>query len=708
MSCEIMPLPNRASCWLAQIQVRYHARMTQPAPPLAASKPYVLHEHGRTRTDDYFWLRERDNPDVFAYLSAENAYTEAMMAHTAALRATLFEEMRGRIQETDLDVPEQIDEYFYYSRTETGQQYAIHCRKRGTLDAPEEVLLDENALAQGHAYFRLGAYEVSPDHRWLAYSIDFDGDEVYTLCFLNLASGTLAQERISNTYYGAEWASDSRTIVYTTLDHAKRAYRAYRHTLGDDPAQDGLIYEEADEIFHLQVRKTADKRYILIGSNASDTSDVRYIDAHALERPWRLIELRQPNVEYSVDHVGQRWFINTNADRAINFKLMTAPTDTPARAQWQEAVPHRPDVYLEYVVLFKDYIARVERTGGLRRIRITGLDGQCERDITFPDPAYAVWPQRPEMFGTQTLRFTYQSPITPDQVIDYDLSNGTWRVRKTKQIPSGFDRACYVTERIEAAAPDGTRVPISVVYRRGARDGGPAPVMLYGYGAYGIVLDPGFDTRRLSLIDRGVIFAIAHVRGGAEMGRPWYDDGKLLHKKNTFTDFLACAEHLVTQGYTAPDKLAIRGGSAGGLLVGAATAMRPELFRAVIADVPFVDVVNTMFDLSIPLTAGELKEWGDPRDKTFYDYMLSYSPYDNIHARAYPSLLITAGLNDPRVQYWEPAKFAAKLRATGTGQNLLLLKTNMGAGHGGPSGRYDALHEEAFKQAYLLTQLGLA
>jgi oligopeptidase B len=681
--------------------------MSLPTPPSANRIRHTLTEHGRTRTDDYFWLRERDNPDVIAYLEAENAYTRAMTAHTHALQATLFAEMKGRIQDDDLDVPEQIDDWLYYGRTEAGKQYKLHCRRRGSMNAQEEILLDENALATGHVYCRIGVFEVSPDHRWLAYAYDFDGDEVYTLVIKNLDTGELLPEQIENTYYDAVWANDNRTLFYKTLDHAKRPYRVHRHVVGEDPSNDALIFEERDETFSINLKKTADKRFIVVQSNSAESSEAHFVSADMPAQPPRVIEPRTPKLEYSANHAGDRWFIDTNADGATNFKLVTAPTDAPGRANWRDFLPYNPTVNMWPPLLFKNHVVLWERAGGLAHFRIVGVDGEDARSVAFPEAAYEVWPHFLHTYDTHILRFTYQSPITPEQVVDYNLRDGTSTVRKQKEIPSGYDKSRYVTERIEATALDGVNVPMTLVYRDGARANGPAPVWLYAYGSYGAVNDPDFDARRLSLLDRGVIYAMAHVRGGGELGRTWYDDGKLLHKKNTFTDFIACAEHLIAQGYTRSDKLVIRGISAGGLLMGAVVTMRPELAHVVVAEVPFVDVISTMFDLSIPLTAGELEQWGDPRNKADYDYMLSYSPYDNLVARSYPHMLVTAGLNDPRVQYWEPAKFVAKLRAMKTDDNTLVLKTHMGAGHSGSSGRYDSLHEEAFKYAFVLDKLGI-
>jgi oligopeptidase B len=680
--------------------------MTKPQPPIAPRRPHRITQHGRTRIDDYFWMRERDNADVIAHLEAENAFADAVMAHTNALQKQLFEEMKGRIKEQDVSVPAKDGAYFYYTREEQGRQYPIHCRKQGSLDAAEEVLLDENALAAGHDYFRVGNFEVSPDHRRLAYAIDADGSETYTLHIKDLDTGEVLAERIPNTYYGLAWANDNRTLFYITLDDAKRPYKIFRHITGDDTANDALMWHEQDEQMYVNLDKSADKQFIIFSLNAFDNAEVHLLRADAPFAAPALFHPRRKGVEYTLDHANGTFFIWTN-EGAQNFKLMTAPAQNPTRENWRDLIPHRDNVYLEFRLLFKRHLVRFEREGGMRRIRICNHDGTHEREMAMPEPAFAVWPVGNAEFDCDTLRFAYQSMITPVQIVDVDMNAGTWTVRKEQEIPSGYDKSQYTTERIEAMASDGKRVPISLAYKKGTPLDGSAPLVLYGYGAYGASIEPWFNSRHLSLLDRGVIFARAHIRGGAEMGRAWYDDGRLMHKRNTFTDFIACAEHLIAQGYTSSDRLGAWGASAGGLLMGAITNLRPDLFKAVLAEVPFVDVVNTMSDASIPLTALEWDQWGNPDDETFFDTQMSYSPYDNVEAKAYPNILATAGLNDPRVQYWEPMKWVAKLRACKTDDNWLLLKTNMGAGHGGASGRFDALIEEAFQYAFFLDRLGV-
>ena len=675
-------------------------------PPVAKTDSKMDTVHGEARVDNYFWLREKSNPEVIAYLEAENKYTEAMMQHTEDFQEQLYQELLGRIKETDLSVPEKIDDYYYYTRTEEGKQYPIYCRKQGNLEAAEEILLDQNALSEGHEYLEVGVYKISPNHQLLAYSTDTTGGESYTLYIKDLNTGQLLADQIPNTYYSVEWASDNQTLFYTTLDAAKRPYKLYRHQLGSDPAADPLIYHETDESFFLDISKTRSKAYLLMELENINTSEVRYLEADQPTGDFNVVSPRQSELEYSVEHHGDQFFIVTNAD-AVNFKLMRASVNNPSRANWQEMIPHREAVKLDGVSAFQNHLVISEREDGLQKIRVRNLATDEEHAVAFPEPVYTVRQGRNPEFNTTTLRFNYASLVTPMSVFDYQMDARTRELKKQDEVLGGYDPSLYESERIFAKAADGTPVPISIVYKKGlTRDGGN-PLLLYGYGSYGINSDPYFSSNRLSLLDRGFIYAIAHIRGGEEMGRAWYEKGKLLHKKNTFTDYIACAENLIAEKYTASDKLAIQGGSAGGLLMGAVTNMRPELFEIVVAKVPFVDVVNTMLDASIPLTVVEYDEWGNPNEKMFYDYIKSYSPYDNIEAKAYPHILVTAGLNDPRVHYWEPAKWTAKLRTLKTGDNRLLLKTEMGAGHGGPSGRYDYLKEMAFEYAFIFDLLGI-
>jgi oligopeptidase B len=678
-----------------------------PEPPRARSVPRELTIHGDTRVDEYFWLRNREDPEVLAYLEAENRYTDAVMHCTEALQERLFAEMRGRIKETDLSVPERIDGWLYYHRTAEGAQYPIYCRRPVDNENAEEVLLDLNPLAAGHAYFRLGAFEVSPDHRLLAYAVDTSGAESFSLYVKDLATGALLAETLVNVSPSVAWANDSRTLFYVVLDEARRPCRLYRHILGANSAEDALVHFEADESFFLDIARTRSNAFLLLELASHSTSEVRFVSADRPEEPFRTVEPRHAGVEYTVSHHGDRFFITTN-DAAPNFRLVSAPVTSPARAHWTELLPHRPDTKLDSTDAFRHHLVVYEREAGLRQIRVLDLASGADHLVAFPEPVYTVRQHENPEFDTTLLRFSYTSMVTPNAVVDYDMAARTWTVRKQTEVLGGYDPARYRTERRFATAPDGTQVPISLVYQLPLeRPGGPRPLLLNGYGAYGICFDPSFSSSSLSLLERGFVVAIAHVRGGEDMGRPWYEAGKLLNKPNSFTDFIAAAEHLVAEGLTSPDRLVISGGSAGGLLMGAVTNLRPDLFRAVLAEVPFVDVVNTMLDATLPLTVIEYEEWGNPNDPAFYDCIRSYSPYDNVRETAYPNMLVTAGLNDPRVAYWEPAKFTARLRARKTDSNRLLLRTNMGAGHGGASGRWDYLREVAFKYAFVLDVLGV-
>ncbi len=677
-----------------------------PKPPLAPVIPHERMIHGDRRVDNYFWLRERDNPDVIAYLEAENRYTNAIMAHTKDLQQRLYQEMKARIEETDLTVPTKIDDYYYYTRTFEGKQYRVHCRKHGSLDAEEEILLDVNAMAKGHKYFEVGIFQISPNHNLLAYSVDTTGGESYTLYVKDLESGQLLPDQIDNVYYSVTWANDNKTLFYNILDHAKRPFQVYRHVLGTDPSKDRLIHHETDERFFVGISKTRSRAYLLLWMASQITSEAHYLDADQPMGEFALIQPRKQGVEYSIEHHEDSFYITTNDD-AINFRLVKAPVTAPGKKNWEEVIPHRSNVKIDGVDAFADYLAVYERDKGLRRLRIIDLQSGEHHYVAFPEPVYTFFAMGNEQFFTNILRFSYASLLTPRSVFDYNMQTRTRELKKQEEVLGGYDPLQYKSERICAVASDGTQIPISVVYRCGLVRNGENPALLTGYGSYGASREPYFSSNRLSLLDRGFVYAIAHVRGGGDMGRPWYEAGKLLNKMNTFTDFVACAEHLITQGYTSKDRLATIGGSAGGLLMGAVTNMRPDLFETVVAQVPFVDVLNTMLDPTIPLTVIEFEEWGNPNDSTYYEYMKRYSPYDNVSPQDYPNILVTAGLNDPRVQYWEPAKWVAKLRTTKTDSNRLLLKTNMGTGHGGASGRYDALREEAFEYAFVLDTLGI-
>ncbi|MDQ3327415.1 MAG: S9 family peptidase, partial [Chloroflexota bacterium] len=561
--------------------------------------------------------------------------------------------------------------------------------------------------AEGHRYCRIGAYTVSPDHRLLAYSLDTSGSEAYTLYIKDLETGELLPDQVPNTYYGIEWANDNRTIFYNVLDEAMRPHKLFRHTIGTDPSQDTLAYHEPDASYFLWITRTKSGVYLLLSLESTTTSEVHVLPAGEPGGSFTVIQPRQHGMEYTVDHHGDQFLIVTNND-AQNFKLVAAPVSAPAKQNWRELIPHRPDVLVDGVDAFAEHVAVYERRGGLQRMQIIRPDGTSCRYVEFPEPVYTYKPGPNEEFGSSVLRFTYTSLVTPNSVIDYDMAAPTWTVRKQDEIPSGYDQSQYTSERLTATAPDGAQVPMSVVYRKGFARDGQNPLLLYGYGSYGYSYDPTFSANSLSLLDRGFVVAIAHIRGGSELGRKWYEDGKLLQKKNTFIDFITCAEHLIAQGYTSPERLAISGRSAGGLLMGAVMNMRPDLFRAVVAGVPFVDLINTMTDPTLPLTVVEYEQWGDPNEQAYFEYMRSYSPYDNVTPQEYPNLLLTAGLNDPRVSYWEPAKLAAKLRATKTDNNVLLLKTDTTSGHGGPSGRYDHLEETAFEYGFLLDALGVS
>ena len=675
-------------------------------PPVAKVIPKADTIHGDVRIDDYFWLRERDNPEVIEYLERENKYTKAMMKHTEKLQEKIYQEMLGRIKETDLSVSEKIDDYYYYTRTEEGKQYSIYCRKRGSLEADEEILLDQNVLAEGREYFRLGAYEISPNHQLLAFSMDTTGAETYTIYIKDLSSDELLKDEIPNTYYSVEWANDNRTFFYNTLDEAKRPYKLFKHTLGTDSKEDELIHFEEDDSYFLSISKTKSKQYLLLSLESITTTEVWYLNADRPHEDFKLIHPRQHEMEYYLAHHGDKFYVRTN-ENAKNFKLMKVSVRNPAKKYWKEVVPHRDSAKIDDIDVFRNHLVLYERENGLKRIRITNLTNQDIHYIDFVEPVYTYLSSRNPDFNTNILRFTYTSLVTPRSVFDYDMDTKTRELKKQYEVLGGYDPSEYQSERIFAKASDGTSLPISLVYKKGTVKDGQNALLLYGYGSYGSSRDPNFSSNRLSLLDRGFIYAIAHIRGGGEMGRYWYDQGKLLNKKNTFTDFIACAEHLITEEYTSKDKLAIYGGSAGGLLMGASTNIRPDLFKAVIAKVPFVDVINTMLDPNIPLTVIEFEEWGNPNEKEYYDYIISYSPYDNVEAKDYPNMLITAGLNDPRVQYWEPAKWAAKLRTMKTDNNILLLKTNMGAGHSGASGRYDSLRDEAFEYAFVCDVLDI-
>jgi oligopeptidase B len=690
---------------------------TLPSPPVAPKHPTQTTRHGITLADDYAWLREKENSETITYLEAENAYAESVMAPLADLRDDLYKEMLSHIKQTDISVPYRDGAYWYYSRTEEGLQYSIYCRKRGSTaatdaDVTEEVVLDGNVLAKGQAFFAVGDMDITDDGRWLAYTTDTRGFRQYTLHIKDLSTGeTLAGEveRVGSVV----WTADNRTLFYTVEDEQqKRQYQLWRHTLGVDHARDVLVYQDDDERFNLAAGRTRDGKYIVMESASHTTTECRILPADTPGEIFKLIASREDEHEYSVDHRNGLLFIRTN-DRGRNFRLVTAPVATPEREHWSELIHHRAEIMLEDVDLFAGFFIAVEREDGLPRLRLweftgDGPDAAPAAEIAFPEPAYSAHPHINRIFDTSTFRYAYQSLVTPSSVYEYDVHGGESTLLKQVEIPGGFDRTRYASERIHATAPDGVEVPVSIVYRKDKRQPGQNPLYVYGYGSYGYSLPLGFNSNRLSLLDRGVVLTYAHIRGGGDLGKPWHDAGKMLVKRNTFTDFIAAVEHLTASGYGDPSRVAIEGGSAGGLLMGAVVNLRPELFRAVASHVPFVDVMNTMLDASLPLTVPEYEEWGDPNQEEYFRYMLSYSPYDNLKPVEYPAMLVKTSLHDSQVMYWEPAKYVARLRTLKKDRNPLLLVTNMQAGHGGASGRYDYLKEIALDYAFLLHELGVA
>jgi len=677
-----------------------------PQPPAAKIEPKTDTIHGDVRVDNYYWLKDRGTSEVTAYLEAENLYTEEVMKHTKDLQEKLFQEMRGRIKETDLSVPTRKDSFYYYSRTEEGKQYSIYCRKKGNLEASEEIILDQNQMAQGYGFFGLGVYSVSPDHRLLAYAVDTSGSESYTLFVKDLTTGTMLGDTIPDIMGPAEWAADNKTLFYTTYDEIRRPDKLWRHELGTSRTDDALIYDEKDQRFMAGIGKSLSEEYLFLELYSNNSAEVRFLRADNPTGAFEILLPRKDEVEYSVYHHGAEFYVLTN-DNAENFKVLKTSIQAAGQRTWEPVIEHRDSVLIENLYLFENHMAALERENGLRQLRVIDLRDGRSHYVEFPEPIYLIAPSGNAEYKTNLLRFTYTSLVTPMSIYDYDMISQQRELLKQYEVLGGYKPEDYSSERIFARAPDGILVPISMVYKKGLQKDGSHPCYLYGYGAYGYSMEPYFSSSRLSLLDRGFVFAIAHVRGGSELGRWWYEDGRRLKKMNTFTDFISCGEQLIAEKYTSADKLVISGASAGGLTVGAVLTLRPDLCRVVIADVPFVDVINTMLDSTIPLTVNEYTEWGNPGEKEYYDYMLKYSPYDNVRATAYPNILVTGGLNDPNVQYWEPAKFTAKLRALKTDQNRLLLKTNMGAGHGGPSGRYDYLRDTAFEYAFVLDVMGI-
>jgi oligopeptidase B len=677
-----------------------------PKPPVAKIVPHVTEVNGHKMVDNYFWLRDKPNPEVRAYLEAENVYTDAVMKSTEPFQKKLYDEMLSRVKETDVEVPYREGDYFYYVRTEAGKQYPIRCRRKGSMDAPEEVVLDQNEMAKGQAFMSIAAYQVSPDGDLLAYSFDNTGFRQYQLAVKDLRSGqTLVDhaERVGSVV----WANDSHTIFYAQEDAvSKRQYRVYRHQVAST-GPDDVIYEEKDERFDVGVDKTRSQKYIFLISGSHTTTEARYIPANDPTAEWKILEPRKQDVEYYPDHNGDSFYIRVN-DTGRNFRLVRAPVTDPGSAHWEEVMAHNPDIMLDDVDFFKNFCVLYQRENGLPQIRVTDLRNAQSKRIEFPEPAYATYPYVNRVYDTTEFRYGYQSPITPASVYAYDMEKGTSTLLKQKEVPGGYDKSKYQVEQIYAKAADGVKIPVSVMYLKGAKLDGKGPLYLYGYGSYGASIDMFFNSNIFSMVDRGVVTAVAHIRGGGEMGKAWHDAGRMMNKKTTFTDFISSAEFLVKSGYGSKDRLVIEGRSAGGLLMGAVLNMRPDLFHAALVGVPFVDVMNTMLDETLPLTVGEFEEWGNPKEKPAFDYMITYSPYDNVEAKNYPDMLVRTSFNDSQVMYWEPAKYVAKMRALRTDHNTLIFKVNLQpAGHGGASGRYDRLHEASFDYAWILGEMGI-
>ncbi|MEP6691073.1 MAG: S9 family peptidase [Gemmatimonadaceae bacterium] len=677
-----------------------------PAVPIAPIIARVDTLYGDVRVDNYFWLREKTNPKVIAYLESENAYAIAGTKHTDALQDKLYREMLGRIKETDLSVPFRDNGYWYYSRTEKGKSYPILCRKRGSVEAKEEIYLDENALAAGKKFFSLGGTDVSPDAGLLAYLQDTTALRVYTLYVKDLRTGRMLTDTISEVVPGVAWADDNRTLFYMTADSARRNNAVWRHVIGEPRSKDVKVYQDDDVLNNVGVSRSKSGKFVMISDDGFTSSEWRVIPTATPTAAARVIAPRKANVEYSVDHIDGAFLMLTN-DGARNFKVVRIPERDFSPRKWTDWLAHRDSAFVESVEPFEHYVVISERSGGLRRLRVTSLATNAVHYISFPEPAYGVFPSQNAEWRSTTLRFVYSSLLTPPSTFDYDMVSRARVLKKRQDVP-GYDASRYEVKRMMVAVRDGARVPVSMLVRKGWTQDGSRPLLLYAYGSYGATTEATFNSPVLSLVDRGFAYAIAHIRGGQEMGRQWYDDGKMMNKKNSFNDFVDVAEHLERDKFTSADKMVANGGSAGGLLMGAIVNMRPDLFRAVVADVPFVDVINTMMDASLPLTAQEWQQWGDPHVKAQYDYMKTYSPYDNVERKGYPWMLVTSSLNDSQVMYWEPAKWVAKLRAMKTDTNPLFFKINMAGGHGGSSGRYDRLHEAAFRYSFMLDAVGRA
>ncbi len=680
---------------------------TKVQPPAAKKISKELAIHGDTRIDNYYWMNERENPEVISYLNAENAYTDAVMKHTEPLQEKLYEEIKSKIKQDDESVPYKDNGYFYYSRTVPETEYFLLCRKKGDLKAQEEVLLDVNKMGKGYSFFQLGGSSVSEDNKILAFGVDTVSRRKYTVYFKNLENGNLLPDRISLTTGGVTWANDNKTVYYVLKDTVTlRSAKIMKHVLGTPAGDDKVVFYEDDDTFSTFVYKTKSKKYLIIGSESTLTSEYRFLDANHPEGEFKIIQPRTRGLEYQVDHFGNDFYIRTNLD-ALNFKLVKTPVTATGKENWKDVISHRDGVYFSDFDIFKNYLVVTERIQGINRLRVIPWNSSDEYFIGFDEEVYTVSSNTNMDFDTDLFRFSYTSLTTPNSIFDYNMNTKERTLLKETEVLGGFDKNNYETKRIYATAMDGTKIPISLVYKKGLEKNGNNPTLLYGYGSYGYTMDPTFRLSILPLLDRGFLYGIAHIRGGQINGRQWYEDGKLLKKMNTFTDFNDCAQFLIDDGYTSEEKLFALGGSAGGLLMGACINLRPDLYKGVIAAVPFVDVVTTMLDESIPLTTGEFDEWGNPKDEKSYYYMKSYSPYDNVVAKDYPALMVTTGLHDSQVQYFEPAKWVAKLRDLKTDDNLLIFKINMDYGHGGASGRFEWIKETALEYAFILDQLGM-
>ncbi len=671
--------------------------------PQAKAIPHEITTHGHTRVDSYYWMNDRENPEVIEYLTQENNYLKERLQHTESFQKALFNEMKNRIKEDDESVPYKLNGYWYKVRYEKGEEYPIYTRFKDSLNNQEEIMFNVNKMAEGHSFFNLGGIKISENNILAAFSTDTLGRRIYTLRFKNLETGKILPDTIENTTGSATWASDNKTIFYTRKDESLRPFQVYKHVLGTSPSEDVLIFHEDDETYTVGVHKTKSRDYIMISSHSTVSDEYRFIKANQPDSEFKIIQPRERDLEYSVEHYQDHFYFITNKDGATNFKIMKTSVDKPSKENWSDLITHREDAYIEDIELYRDYLVVEERSNGLVKFNIKKWDDSEDYYMEFPEETYSAYVGFNPDFEATTLRYGYNSMTTPSSVVEYNLVDRTSATLKEQEVlDSNFNKENYTSERVWATANDGKKVAISIVRRKDTELSPKTPLLLYAYGSYGHTIDPYFSTTRLSLLDRGFVYAIAHIRGSQYLGREWYEEGKMLKKMNTFTDFIACGEHLIQEGYTSPQHLYAMGGSAGGLLMGTVINLKPELFNGVVAQVPFVDVVTTMLDESIPLTTGEFDEWGNPKNKEFYDYMLRYSPYDNIEAKEYPNLLVTSGLHDSQVQYWEPTKWVAKLRDLKTDQHKLFLHTNMDAGHGGSSGRFESLKEVALEYAFLL------